>query len=167
MLRLMQGDITTLDCDCIVNAANSALAAGGGVCGAIFRAAGGELRAECRALRGCPTGGAKITKGYNLLAKWIIHAVGPVYEGRGDEGKLLASCYRESLDLARVYGIKSIAFPAISTGIYGYPLREATEIAVSTARAWEQTNADYSMQIIFCCFDERTYRVYEEILTRG
>ena len=160
-IQVVQGDITKLDCDGIVNAANRSLLGGGGVDGAIHRAAGPELLAECRTLHGCRTGEAKITKGYRLKAKYIIHTVGPTYSGTAEDAAQLADCYRNSLDLAKEYELHSIAFPAISTGVYGYPLEDATEIAVKTVAQWLEVHADYAMQVIFCCFDARTERVYQ------
>ena len=161
-IQVVQGDITKLDCDGIVNAANRSLLGGGGVDGAIHRAAGPELLAECRTLHGCRTGEAKITKGYRLRAKYIIHTVGPIYSGTAEDAAQLADCYRNSLNLAKEHGVHSIAFPAISTGVYGYPLEDATEIAVKTVAQWlEDDHADYAMQVIFCCFDARTERVYQ------
>lgn len=158
------GDITSLSCDCIVNAANQSLLEGGGVDGAIHRAAGPELLAECRTLHGCNTGEAKITKGYHLNAKWVIHTVGPVYSGKPEDVRLLASCYRGTLDLARQYQIRTIAFPAISTGVYRYPLQEAVSIAVRTVTAWLCENEEYLIDIIFCCFDQKTYDSYRYFL---
>ena len=134
---------------------------GGGVDGAIHRAAGPELLAECRTLHGCRTGEAKITKGYRLKAKYIIHTVGPIYSGTAEDAAQLADCYRNSLNLAKEHDVHSIAFPAISTGVYGYPLEDATEIAVKTVAQWLEDHADYAMQVIFCCFDARTERVYQ------
>ena len=160
-IQVVQGDITKLDCDCIVNAANRSLLGGGGVDGAIHRAAGPELLAECRTLHGCRTGEAKITKGYRLKAKYIIHTVGPIYSGTAEDAAQLADCYRNSLNLAKEHDVHSIAFPAISTGVYGYPLEDATEIAVKTVARWLEDHADYAMQVIFCCFDARTERVYQ------
>ena len=160
-IQVVQGDITKLDCDCIVNAANRSLLGGGGVDGAIHRAAGPELLAECRTLHGCRTGEAKITKGYRLKAKYIIHTVGPIYSGTAEDAAQLADCYRNSLNLAKEHDIHGIAFPAISTGVYGYPLEDATEIAVKTVAQWLEAHADYAMQVIFCCFDARTERVYQ------
>ena len=160
-IQVVQGDITKLDCDCIVNAANRSLLGGGGVDGAIHRAAGPELLAECRTLHGCRTGEAKITKGYRLRAKYIIHTVGPIYSGTAEDAAQLADCYRNSLNLAKEHDVHSIAFPAISTGVYGYPLEDATEIAVKTVAQWLEAHADYAMQVIFCCFDARTERVYQ------
>ena len=160
-IQVVQGDITKLDCDGIVNAANRSLLGGGGVDGAIHRAAGPELLAECRTLHGCRTGEAKITKGYRLKAKYIIHTVGPIYSGTAEDVTQLADCYRNSLDLAKEHDVHSIAFPAISTGVYGYPLEDATEIAVKTVAQWLEAHADYAMQVIFCCFDARTERVYQ------
>ena len=159
-------DITTLHCDAIVNAANRSLLGGGGGDGAIHRAAGPELLEECRTLGGCRTGEAKITKGYRLPAKYIIHTVGPIYSGSPEDAVLLANCYRNSLTLARKNHIRTIAFPAISTGVYGYPVREATKVAVDTVKKWLTDNSDYPMKVTFCCFDERTRKVYEEQTAR-
>ena len=160
-IHVEQGDITKLDCDGIVNAANRSLLGGGGVDGAIHRAAGPELLAECRTLHGCRTGEAKITKGYRLKARYIIHTVGPIYSGTAEDAAQLADCYRNSLNLAKEHDVHSIAFPAISTGVYGYPLEDATEITVKTVAQWLEDHADYAMQVIFCCFDARTERVYQ------
>ena len=159
-IAVLQGDITRLDCECIVNAANRSLLGGGGVDGAIHRAAGPELLKECRTLGGCETGEAKITRGYRLPAKWVIHTVGPVYSGRVRDAELLASCYRNSLELAKARGIRGIAFPAISTGVYGYPVEEATEVAVDTVKKWLAENREYTIKVIFCCFDRRTHEAY-------
>ncbi len=153
-------DITTLDVDAIVNAANSELAPGGGVCGAIHRAAGPELARACRTVAPCPTGEARITPGFALPARHVIHAVGPFWHG-GDssEAKLLAAAYRSCLDLARVHGIRSIAFPAISTGIFGYPLAQATAIAVETVRA--AADRPGSMErVVFACFAAEVLAAY-------
>ena len=160
-IQVVQDDITKLDCDGIVNAANRSLLGGGGVDGAIHRAAGPELLAECRTLHGCRTGEAKITEGYRLKAKYIIHTVGPIYSGTAEDAAQLADCYRNSLNLAKEHDVHSIAFPAISTGVYGYPLEDAAEIAVKTVAQWLEDHADYAMQVIFCCFDARTERVYQ------
>lgn len=158
------GDITRLKVDAIVNAANSSLLGGGGVDGAIHRAAGPQLLEECRTLGGCPTGQAKITRGYNLPAKYVIHTVGPVYSGKAIDADLLASCYRNSLDVAAANDVHSIAFSAISTGVYGYPKRDAAAIAVATVREWFAAHPDYEMQVVFSCFDQRTADIYGELL---
>jgi O-acetyl-ADP-ribose deacetylase (regulator of RNase III) len=156
------GDITKLEVDAIVNAANTSLLGGGGVDGAIHRAAGPELLEECRALGGCPTGEARITGGYRLPARHVIHTAGPVWRG-GDRGEaeLLAACYRNSLILARDHGIATIAFPSISTGVYGFPIDRAARIAVTTVR--QQWSSVFE-QIIFCCFSESDLRVYQSLL---
>lgn len=162
----MQGDITQLKVDAIVNAANSSLLGGGGVDGAIHRAAGRELLQECRALGGCPTGQARLTKGYNLPARFVIHTVGPVWHGGTQgEAKLLASCYRESLALASTQQLASIAFPCISTGIYGYPPKEATDVAVATARQFLRTPCSLQ-EVIFCCFSASNLALYQTALAR-
>lgn len=162
----VKGNIVDMDTEAIVNAANTSLLGGSGVDGAIHRAAGPELLTECRTLKGCPTGQAKITKGYRLNAKYVIHTPGPIWRGgKKNEPELLAGCYRNSLKLAVENGVKSIAFPAISTGVYGYPLREATEIAVKTVVDF--ANVDKSVErIVFVCFDNATLKLYEDVLSR-
>jgi O-acetyl-ADP-ribose deacetylase len=160
-LRALAADITGLDVDAIVNAANESLLGGGGVDGAIHRAAGPELLAECRTLGGCPTGQAKITRGYRLKTRHVIHTVGPVWHGgTQDEDALLASCYRSSLALARDHGIRSIAFPAISTGVYRFPLERATRIAVSTVAR----EASPEMEVVFACFGDEALAAYRREL---
>ena len=153
-------DITKLNCDAIVNAANNSLLGGGGVDGAIHRAAGKGLLEECRTLHGCETGKAKITRGYNLPAKYVIHTVGPIYSGSPEDQIMLIDCYINSLDLAKVYDFHSIAFPAISTGVYGYPKEEAATIAILTVTEWLKDNSDYDMSVIFSCFDNQMYDIY-------
>jgi O-acetyl-ADP-ribose deacetylase len=163
-LRAIQADITTLPVDAIVNAANESLLPGGGVCGAIFRAAGPQLIDACRKLGGCRTGDAKLTEGFRLPARYILHTVGPVWHGGGHgESEQLSSCYRRCLALAEAHGIATVAFPSISTGIYGYPFADAANIAMSTVRECMNTRTSVS-EVIFCCFSERDVKVYEELL---
>lgn len=162
--EIEKGDITKLKVDAIVNAANTSLLGGGGVDGAIHRAAGPKLLEECRTLNGCPTGSAKITNGYNLPAKFVIHTVGPVWNGGNhNEEKLLADCYKNSLKQAVENNIKTIAFPAISTGVYHFPLERATKIAIKEVKEFLKKNQSIE-KVIFVCFDENTYLVYKENL---
>jgi len=162
MIKVIQQDITGLEVDAIVNAANSSLLGGGGVDGAIHRAAGPELKAYCRELGGCPTGQARITPGFNLPAKWVVHTVGPVWHGGGrGEAALLQNCYSNSFELALEEGVRSIAFPAISTGVYGYPKHEAVKKAVSVMKSFDSRFE----QIIACCFTEEDAVLYRSALT--
>lgn len=163
-LRAVQGDITRLACDAIINAANESLLGGGGVDGAIHRAAGPALLAECRGLGGCRTGEAKITAGYALPARHVIHTVGPIWAGgTAGEPELLASCYRRCLALAADHGLRSLAFPAISCGVYGYPLRAAARIAVDEVRAGLVRHADIA-SVLFACFSAEMLGIYRELL---
>ena len=163
-IKILNGDITKVEVGAIVNAANTSLLGGGGVDGAIHRAAGRELLEECRKLNGCETGKAKITKGYNLPAKFVIHTVGPVYrDGKHGEPELLASCYRESLALAVQNGVKTIAFPCISTGVYGYPFREACVIALRTVDDFLQANEGVE-QVYMVCFGDEDFARFDAIM---
>jgi O-acetyl-ADP-ribose deacetylase len=165
-LRAIQANIVTLQVDAIVNAANSSLLGGGGVDGAIHRAAGPQLLEECRTLGGCKTGEAKITKGYNLPAKFVIHTVGPVWRGgKNREPELLASCYRNTLAIAAAQGIKSIAFPSISTGVYGYPIELAARVAADSVSEVIKKPSKIE-EVIFCCFSKSDLEVYESLLSR-
>ena len=157
-------DITLSSSDCIVNAANRTLLGGGGVDGAIHRAAGPDLLTECKELNGCNTGEAKITKGYNLKAKYVIHTVGPIYLHSENPEQDLRNCYLNSLDLAKNNDIHSIDFPAISCGAYGYPIDEATTIAFDAITQWLKNNADYHLKITFSCFNEEIYEAYIKLL---
>ncbi|MBR3268394.1 MAG: O-acetyl-ADP-ribose deacetylase [Oscillospiraceae bacterium] len=156
------GDITQMNADAIVNAANKSLLGGSGVDGAIHRAAGPDLLEECRKLHGCNTGEAKITGGYRLKAKYVIHTVGPVYNARDLQCEtLLHACYVHSLDLAKQYHLHSVAFPAISTGVYGYPKKEAAAVALAAISEWLSAHPDYSMDVIIVCYDAEMYGVYQ------
>jgi O-acetyl-ADP-ribose deacetylase len=163
-IELYQGDITHLKVDAIVNAANSTLLGGGGVDGAIHMTAGPKLLEECRTLGGCATGEAKITQGYRLPARWVIHTVGPVWRGgHRNEERLLASAYRQSLGLAREYEVKTLAFPNISTGVYGFPKELAAEIAIEEVRSFLSLNS-FPEKVIFCAFDEENFEIYQNLL---
>lgn len=163
-IEIYKGDITALKVDAIVNAANSTLLGGGGVDGAIHRAAGPKLLEECKNLNGCNTGEAKITKGYNLPAKFVIHTVGPVWNGgQHNEDELLGNCYRNSLKVAVENKIKTIAFPAISTGVYRFPIERATNLAINTIKSFVEQDK-FIKKIIFCCFDEQTFLTYKNLL---
>ncbi|WP_026495727.1 O-acetyl-ADP-ribose deacetylase [Butyrivibrio sp. WCD3002] len=162
-IKYHTGDITKLKVDAIVNAANSSLLGGGGVDGAIHRAAGPELLAECRTLNGCRTGEAKITKGYKLPAKHVIHTVGPIYSGRDTDATVLRNCYWNSLETAKANDLHSIAFPGISTGVYGYPKKEAAVIALKTVREWLEENSGYDIEITIVNFSEEDYVIYQTV----
>lgn len=162
VFEIIKGDITKQEVDAVVNAANNSLLGGGGVDGAIHRAAGPELLEECKGLRGCKTGEAKITLGYRLPAKWVIHTVGPVWRGGGsDEDRLLAACYRRCLELASKNGVRTIAFPSISTGAYGFPADRAAGIAIGEIKRFLETEAGLD-KVLLVCYDENTYRRYLE-----
>jgi len=164
-MKAIVADITTLEVDAIVNAANASLLGGGGVDGAIHRAAGRELLAECRALGGCATGEAKITKGYRLPARFVIHTVGPVWRGgRTNEEALLRRCYLKSLEVALQNGIRSIAFPSISTGAYGYPVELAAEVAVTAVREFLDEHPAGGIEVTFCCFSAADHAIYSALL---
>ncbi|RLD37445.1 MAG: O-acetyl-ADP-ribose deacetylase [Bacteroidetes bacterium] len=164
MIELIQADITKLEVDAIVNAANRSLLGGGGVDGAIHSAAGSELLDECRTLNGCDTGEAKITKAYKLAAKHVIHTVGPVWSGgNNNERGLLANCYINSLTLAKEYGLETIAFPNISTGVYHFPKQLAAETAITAVKEF-QTESGTPINVLFVCFDDENYRIYEKFL---
>lgn len=164
MIEIIQGDITKLDVDAIVNAANRSLLGGGGVDGAIHRAAGPKLLEECRKLEGCNTGEAKITKGYNLKARHVIHTVGPVYSGKAEDSRLLAQCYFNSLQLASQNSLYSIAFPAISCGVYGYPIHDACRIAIDTVCRFLKEEKGSITKVIFILFSSKDYNIYEKYL---
>jgi O-acetyl-ADP-ribose deacetylase len=163
-MTIQSADITALDVDAIVNAANESLLGGGGVDGAIHRAAGPDLLAECRALNDCPTGQARITRGYRLKARHVIHTVGPIWRG-GQHGEpaLLASCYRESLNLAVAHGVRTMAFPAISCGVYGYPIPQAARIAIETTAAFLATD-DTLVEVTFACFGDAVLATFQSAL---
>ena len=163
MIECIQGDITKVEVDAIVNAANSKLAGGGGVDGAIHAAGGPSIMEECRSLGGCPTGSAVATGAGNLKAKWIFHAVGPMYKGRPKDVEQLASCHLRCLDLALEKGCTSIAFPAISTGVYGYPIAQASVISVGTARGWLENHPDALDRVLFVLFDAAALRAYSAV----
>lgn len=165
LLEALRADITTLALDTIVNAANRTLLGGGGVDGAIHRAAGPDLLAECRTLGGCETGDAKITRGYRLPAKHVIHTVGPVWRGgSANEDAALASCYRRSLEIARAHDLKSIAFPSISTGIFGFPAARAASIAVETVADLVEAEPGPLRRVVFCCFDAQALALHQNAL---
>ncbi|MCA8992140.1 MAG: O-acetyl-ADP-ribose deacetylase [Planctomycetaceae bacterium] len=166
-IQLVQGDITTLDVEVVVAAANSGLMGGGGVDGAIHRAAGPELLQACRKLGGCPTGEARMTPGFQLHAKYVIHAVGPIWDGGGyGEAELLRSAYTSSLALAQQHDVRSIAFPCISTGVYGFPKEKACEIAITAVQYWLAENA-LPERVTFCCFGDDDYALYEQRLSES
>lgn len=164
MFEIILGDITKMKVDAIVNAANHSLLGGGGVDGAIHRQAGPLLLEECRSLHGCHTGEAKITKGYQLPAAYVFHTVGPIYNGQETQKQELSDCYMNALTLASEHNLHSIAFPAISTGAYGYPLEEACQIAILSISHWLEAHPDYLMKIYLVCFDQSTYDCYDQLM---
>jgi O-acetyl-ADP-ribose deacetylase (regulator of RNase III) len=165
-IQIVEGDITKQEVDAIVNAANTSLLGGGGVDGAIHRAAGPELLEETRKIGGCPTGEARVSKGYRLPAKWVIHTVGPVWRGgHRNEEDLLARCYRNCFKAAQDLGIKTMAFPGISTGVYGFPMEKATEIALGEAKAFLKTNETLE-KVVFVCFGQKAFKIYQDAFER-
>ena len=162
-IKIIQGDITKMKADAIVNADNNSLLGGGGVDGAIHAAAGPHLLEECMTLHGCHTGDAKITLGYDLPAKHVIHTVGPVYSGKSSDCDMLRACYRNSLDLAKKADLHSIIFSAISTGAFGFPAKIAAEIAYDTIAEWQKENSKYKMQVALCAYDDRMYQLYKQV----
>jgi O-acetyl-ADP-ribose deacetylase (regulator of RNase III) len=165
-IQIVEGDITKQEVDAIVNAANTSLLGGGGVDGAIHRAAGPELLEETRKIGGCPTGEARVSKGYKLPAQWVIHTVGPIWAGGGkNEENLLANCYRNSLMAAQDLGVKTVAFPSISTGAYGFPLERATEIAMEETKRFLETD-EIIERVVFVCFGETVFNTYREVYGR-
>lgn len=166
-ISIVRGSVVDMHVDAIVNAANSSLLGGGGVDGAIHRAAGPGLLEECRKLNGCKCGEAKITGAYNIKnAKHVIHTVGPVYSGKEENARLLSACYRNSLDLALTNGCSSIAFPGISTGIYGYPIAEAAQVSLHTVQDWIDAHPDVTMDVYFCCFRDRESEAYMNLVEK-
>lgn len=166
-INIVQGSVVDMHVDAIVNAANSSLLGGGGVDGAIHRAAGPKLLEECRTLHGCNCGEAKITGAYNIKnANHIIHTVGPIYSGKSQDAELLSACYKNSLDLALESGCSSIAFPGISTGVYGYPIEEAAEVSLRTVESWLDANPDVTMDVYFCCFRESELDAYRKLVQK-
>ena len=167
-MKAIRTDITKINAYCIVNAANNTLLGGGGVDGAIHRAAGPELIEYCRTLNGCETGEAKITPGFNLMAHYIIHTAGPIYSGNDEkDSKLLKNCYINCLNLAKENTCYEIVFPAISCGIYGYPIDKATKIAIKTVKKWLKQNKNYNINVMFSCFEEDVYNEYCKYIKRG
>ena len=166
-INIIQGSVVDMHVDAIVNAANSSLLGGGGVDGAIHRAAGPGLLEECRKLHGCKCGEAKITGAYNIKnAKYIIHTVGPIYSGIDQDAELLSACYKNSLDLALANGCTSIAFPGISTGVYGYPIAEAAKVSLDTVKRWFDEHPDVTMDVYFCCFRDRESEAYMNLVEK-